>query len=64
MECTIIMHIKIFMIGKNLVSLILDSPKGIDKCKRKLPFVEDDEVAKQQKQQKPRKKKWKLVKVR
>jgi len=45
-------------LGKNFVELILDSPRGTDKCKRKLHF--SDDVTKQQK---PRKKKRKLVKV-
>lgn len=54
-------------LGKNFVSLILGSPKGIDKCKRKLQFAED---GKQQKpddntrqRQKTRGKKRKLLKV-
>ncbi|XP_065908800.1 uncharacterized protein [Dysidea avara] len=45
--------------GKNFVALILDSPRGTDKCKRKLQFSEDDDVTKQQK---PRKKKRRLLK--
>ncbi|XP_065888571.1 uncharacterized protein [Dysidea avara] len=45
--------------GKNFVALILDSPRGTDKCKRKLQLSEDDDVTKQQK---PRKKKCRLLK--
>ena len=50
----------IITLGKNFVALILDSPRGTDKCKRKLQFSEDDDVTKQQK---PRKKKRRLLKV-
>jgi len=45
---------------KNFVALIFDSPRDIDKCKRKLQFSEGDDV---RKQQQPRKKKRKLLKV-
>ncbi|XP_065915295.1 uncharacterized protein [Dysidea avara] len=46
--------------GKDHVALILDLPTGISKCKRKLQFSDDDNVARQQN---PRKRKCKLLKT-